>query len=97
MYFLKTKGLWFVLRNYFVFVIIPDALMKCPNQCDLREKGIVWLTDQGYSPSWQGSHSNQSLRQLVVCVFVSTVKKLRAVDATAQSTLIFYNSSNGAT
>lgn len=39
------------------------AVVKYPSKCGLGEKGLIWLT--GYSPSWQGSHTSRSLRELV--------------------------------
>lgn len=38
---------------------------KSPDKSNLMEKGLIWHTVPGYSPSWQGNHGSRSLKQLV--------------------------------
>lgn len=54
----------------------PLTVMKHSDKTDLKEKGLFWLTVQGYSPSWQ------EVKATVTRLF--TVRKHRVMHADTQ-------------
>lgn len=48
-----------------VLVSFPFTLIKYCDRRNLKEKGFVWLTHLGCSPSWKRKHSSRNLRDVI--------------------------------
>lgn len=63
MFLIYIEGIklsWRAPKNAFFFSclgFLSSCLAKSPEKSHLGEKGFLWLTVPGPSPSWQGSHS----------------------------------------
>jgi hypothetical protein len=71
--------------NFFMVVgiaLLSGAVIKYPDQSNLRENGLVWLPVPGNSPLWLRSQGSKNLKQrITLCPHYNTAESNELSDA----------------